>query len=99
METIITLHNQSLLDIAIQYTGKVENSFIIAVHNDLSVTEILTPGMEIIIPDDIETDIDVVTFFSYRGYQPATALEGNLIEVKPLEGVGYWEIGETFEIQ
>ncbi|AKK73770.1 hypothetical protein OK18_15200 [Chryseobacterium gallinarum] len=99
MEIITALHNQSLLDIAIQYTGKVENSFIIAFHNDLSVTEILTPGMEITIPDALDTDIDVVTFFSYRGYQPATALESNLVEVKPLEGVGYWEIGETFEIQ
>ncbi|AZB17570.1 hypothetical protein EG352_07225 [Chryseobacterium indologenes] len=99
METITVLHNQSLLDIAIQYTGKVENSFKIAVYNDVSMSDSLPPGATITIPDDVEKDQDVINYFSYHGFQPATDLIDDLIEVKPLSGIGYWEIETTFEVQ
>ena len=52
---ITILHNQSLLDIAIQHTGAVENTFAIAVANGLSLTDDLPAGAEIKIPEGVKT--------------------------------------------
>ncbi|MEG0927266.1 hypothetical protein [Chryseobacterium sp.] len=102
---VTVLHNQSILDIAIQYTGMVENSFDIAVYNGLSLSDILVPGTTIEIPDDLdndyipEVDNDVVEYFSVKMFEPAFEQEINTIVVNPLAGINYWEIEETFEIQ
>ena len=97
---ITVLNNQSLLDIAVQYTGTIENAFKIAVANGLSLTDELQPGAQLIIPSDVEMNSDVVSYFSGKGIQPATGLTENdlLIAQTVQRGIGYMQIGKTFKV-
>ena len=95
--TTIILHNQSLLDIAIQHTGAVENTFAIAVANGLSLTDDLPAGAEIKIPDSANKDNDVLNYYSAKRLQPATAVI-MLPEEERLEGIGYWVIQTDFKV-
>ena len=94
--TITVLHNQSLLDIAIQHTGSVENAFAIAVANGLSVSSMLTAGMTLDIPNDVQKDNDVLYYYTTKNLQPATAYNPYSWTVDPiLEGIGYWYVNST----
>lgn len=95
--TTIILHNQSLLDIAIQHTGAVENTFAIAVANGLSLTDDLPAGAEIKIPDSANKDNDVLNYYTTKSLQPATAVI-MLPEEERLEGIGYWVIQTDFKV-
>lgn len=88
---------QSLLDIAIQYTGAVESVFAIAVANGLSLTDDLPAGTEIKIPDSVNKDSDVLNYYSAKRLQPATAV---ILppEEERLEGIGYWVIQTDFKV-
>lgn len=97
--TVTVLHNQTLLDIAIQYTGVIENSFNIAFFNNLSLSDPLVYGMSLIIPDDLEVDSDTVNFYQDNNLQPATEIDPNLIKITPLSGIGYWEIENEFIVE
>ncbi len=98
--TITILHNQSLLDIAIQHTGRVENAFALAVANGISVTDDLTPGKDLVIPDTVQMDSDIVNYYSAKGIQPATAWNGDTVDgEQELEGIGYWIINKNFIVQ
>lgn len=100
MATITVLHNQSLLDIAIQHTGDVTNAFALAVANGISVTDDLQPGADLVIPDDITTDADILNYYSAKGLQPATGITNNGSHVvEELDGIGYWIINRTFIVQ
>ena len=72
--TVTALHNQSLLDIAIQATGKAENFLKIAVANGLVPTEPITPGAVLIIPDTVAIDEDILRYYLANGIVPATQL-------------------------
>ncbi len=90
------LHNQSLLDIAIQWTGSVANVFLIAQANGLAVSDEITPGTDLIIPDTVVLDTDIKNYYTSRAIQPATALTTIIddnTEPSP-EGIGYWIIGD-----
>ena len=63
---ITVLHNQSILDIAIQHTGNVYNAFAIAKANGLSITHDLTPGETISIPQDIIRDSEVYNYYKTK---------------------------------
>ncbi len=95
--TTIILHNQSLLDIAIQHTGAVENIFAMAVANGLSLTDDLPAGTEIKLPDSANKDSDVLNYYTAKRLQPATAVI-MLSEAERLEGIGYWVIQTDFKI-
>ena len=95
--TTIILHNQSLLDIAIQHTGAVENTFALAVANGLSLTDDLPAGAEIKIPDSANKDSDVLNYYTSKRLQPATAVI-MLPEEERLEGIGYWAISVDFKV-
>lgn len=97
MATITVLHNQSLLDIAIQHTGDVTNAFALAVANGISVTDDLQPGADLVIPDDITTDADILNYYSAKGLQPATGYTATAIAPE-LEGIGYWIIQKNFKV-
>lgn len=68
-------HNQTLMDICIQYLGSVNYLWEVAMANDISITEDLNVGDEITIPDiDISgKENKIVKFFKENPEQiPAT---------------------------
>ncbi len=95
--TTIILHNQSLLDLAVQHTGAVENTFALAVVNGLSLTDDLPAGTEIKLPDSVNKDSDVLNYYTAKRLQPATAVI-ILSETERLEGIGYWVIQTDFKV-
>ena len=94
---ITILHNQSLLDLAVQHTGAVESVFAIAVANGLSLTDDLPAGTEIKLPDSVNKDSDVLNYYTAKRLQPATAVI-MLSEEERLEGIGYWVIQTDFKV-
>tara|TARA_R110002126_G_scaffold78629_2_gene195671 strand:+ start:12414 stop:12704 length:291 start_codon:yes stop_codon:yes gene_type:complete len=86
---ITVLHNQSLLDIAIQYTGRAENYLKIAMANDVVPTEPIAPGTILVIPEDIEKDEQIVNYYKANNIQPATALSADLLEEN--KELSFWE--------
>ena len=97
---ITVLNNQSLFDISIRYTGTIENAFKLAVANGLSLTDELESGAQLIIPEDVQMNNDVVNYFAAKGIQPATGFEFDDIEIiLVLEGISYWILNKNFIVQ
>lgn len=94
---VIILHNQNLLDLAIQHTGSVENAFAIAVANGLSLTDDLEAGRESGIPK-VEQNKDILSYYQAKKLQPATgiSLAGN--QLNQSEGIDYWAIQMDFVV-
>lgn len=63
-------HGQNLLDIAAQATGSVENSFIIARANGLSITDELDAELEI--PTDVKEVRRIKNYFEKKNIKPGT---------------------------
>jgi hypothetical protein len=82
------LNNQSLLDIAIQATGKAENYLKIAMANGLVPTEPIAPGTVLTIPDTVDIDEAVVRYYSANAVRPATQLTDEQTEAQELT---FWE--------
>ncbi|OBS13385.1 hypothetical protein ATE49_13150 [Elizabethkingia miricola] len=93
---VTVLHNQSLLDIAIKATGKAENAIFIAIANNISITDDLEPGSELIIPE-MEWDADVKNYYAAKKLEPATAIRDK--DINYPEGINYWEIEKNFKVQ
>lgn len=96
---VIVQHNQSLLDIAVQYTGASENAFKIAFANNISVDAYISPGSIIEIPANVNLNTEIRDYFKNKNQNPAThdeVLNGNEII---LEGISYWIINENFVVQ
>ena len=93
------LYNQSILDIAIQHTGTVENSFDIAIANGFSVSDALSAGLFLEIPETLEKEKDIHNYYDAKGIKPATDKtdEGNN-EIPTLKGIGYMRIGGDFKV-
>lgn len=68
--------NQTLIDIAIQCTGSADAAYDIALLNGLSVSDILVPGIDLILPSVINPD--VVAYYSTKAISPATAWLDNV---------------------
>lgn len=96
---ITVLHNQSFLDVAIQHTGTASNAFKIADANLLAVSDYLIPGSTVIIPDNVMNDDSIKSYYRNNKIKPAYDSDYLNVEIKPLEGVGYWEIENNFEIE
>lgn len=75
---VTVLNNQSLLDIAIQTTGKAENLLKIAMENNLVPTETIAPGTVLLIPDTVENDENIVRYYKANNVIPATGLSEEL---------------------
>lgn len=97
MATITVLHNQSFLDIAIQHTGIVFNAFQIALFNNMAISDTLVSGTDLVIPDDIERDTDVLQYYELNNLQPSTALQ-NLSGIDDGKGIGWMKVGNTFKV-
>lgn len=68
------IHNQSLLDIAIQEYGTIEAAFDLALANDLEVTDMLAPGMTLELPVSEYEDREMARYFKSRNNHPATGI-------------------------
>lgn len=94
----IILYNQSILDVALQHTGTVESCFEIATHNGFSVSDQLTAGISIEIPEDVFKNTDVLNKYNAKKIEPATGPSNAADnEVPTLKGIGYMQIGNNFK--
>lgn len=95
--TVTVLNNQSLLDISVQATGSALNYLLIAQANDIIPTDEIIAGTELIIPDGLVNDEDVLRYYQANGILPATALtQVQKDETDGCEGIGCWAIGVDF---
>lgn len=97
MNRVKVLNNQSILDIAVQHTGDVSNAFLIAKENSLAVSDYLVPGYELIIPNGVPFNRDILNYYNAKQIKPATAITEISDENPPqLGGIGYMQIGSNF---
>lgn len=100
--TVKAFENQTILDIALQYTGSVSNSFKIAEANGKCITDLVSAGEFLIIPDGIISEILTVKNYQNKQIKPATEKAQNVSlagsEVPILKGIGYMQIGSTFKV-
>lgn len=97
---ITILHNQSLLDLAIQHTGSVENAFELAVENGLSLTDDLEAGESIkLTTHGIRQNKDILGYYQAKKLQPATGInyQSSTINDKP-QGIDYWTVQIDFVV-
>jgi hypothetical protein len=90
MKTIVLTH-QTILDISIQYTGTVANGF--------SVSDVLSVGLPVEIPEDVFKNTDVLNYYHAKNIQPATgwATEQDS-EIPTFKGIGYMQIANGFKV-
>jgi hypothetical protein len=72
MKTIKVSENQSLFDFAIQTAGSASAAFDIAFQNNLSVTDSLKVGQELIVVN-VENKV-IVDYYENKRLKPATGL-------------------------
>ncbi|WP_233860987.1 hypothetical protein [Tenacibaculum piscium] len=90
---------QSLLDIAIQFTGTPTNALFIAKHNLLNPSDSLMSGIEIEIPDTLKINNEILKYIIRNNIKPATALtQTNMDAITGCEGIGCWAIGIDFKV-
>lgn len=92
----ITRSGQNLLDIAIQTTGDASTALALALTNGLCLTDDLAVDFVINVPDDIGTDENIKSYYSARGYKPATGVTKTDETMAPFEGIEYWGIEYDF---
>jgi hypothetical protein len=67
------IHDQSVLDVSIQEHLSIEHAFEIAVSNDVSLTEDLTPGIKYLIPDSELENVSNHDYFIKQNYKVSTS--------------------------
>ena len=96
---VIVLHNQSFLDLALQYTGAGENAFALALANGLSLTDDLAAGESLqLTAHGIQLNKEILNYYQAKGIQPATAISGKQEAGSQMQGIGYWAISTEFII-
>ncbi len=70
--TITALHNQSLIDLAVQEYGTADAVVPLALANGLSLTDTLTAG-QALVGIELEGDAAIVRYYSANNIKPATA--------------------------
>ncbi|AMA48997.1 hypothetical protein [Flavobacterium covae] len=83
------LHNQSLIDFTLHHCGTLDGIMAMAVENNISITEILTPGQVLTIPNEIIKDIDIVGFYETKRVIPASGF--NTLENEALQNMFAYE--------
>ncbi|WP_166964589.1 hypothetical protein [Yeosuana marina] len=88
-------YKQSLLDIAIQQYGSIAEAFVLAVENNLSVTDIIVPGTIINIPVLEASNPEVQTYYSKKQIKPSTALSS--IDLVSIENTDPCDLCKLFK--
>jgi hypothetical protein len=69
---IYVAENQSVFDIAIQYLGSALAAIDVALANNISLTDVLQPGQQLVIPDSGFRNDEVANYFTGRNQGIAT---------------------------
>lgn len=93
MANVRVSEKQNLLDVAIWKAGSPEAAFVIALENDLALTDDLAPGQVIEISEVVNAD--VARYYANKGIVPATGFSEEGEAIIP-EGIGIWAIGVDF---
>ncbi|OWP76526.1 hypothetical protein [Flavobacterium oreochromis] len=88
-------HNQSLFDFTIQSKGTIEALFETAILNNVSITEDLLTGSDLLVSNGI-IDKQIVNYFLNKKIVPATALTQTQIQTLEPQGIGYMIIANDF---
>lgn len=98
MQHIKAGEGQTLIDIAMQYCGDAMRLFEIAELNNLDITDDLTGGQTLIVPDEEIDKNKIVIEFSKFDLVPSSKDDEADIIVR-LEGIDYWAIEDDFVVQ
>lgn len=88
------LARQSVLDLAVQESGSVEQTFLLATRNDISITEVLAIGSHLACVD--VADGVVVNRYVVKGVKPATEISPEEMVIAPYGGINYMGIEIDF---
>ena len=66
---IVVLHHQSLLDLAVQHTGSVENAFLLALQNGKSLTDDLVAREQLSL-ENTKNNKDILSFTKAKNFNP-----------------------------
>lgn len=91
MADIKVYERQSMLDIAVQYSGGIETVFDLALINELSITDDLSPCVSILGSGSI-FDSDIVNYYSNKGIVPSTAPTTSEISQLSEDGIEFWAV-------
>ena len=94
---VTVLHNQSLLDLALQHTGTIESIFEFAEANTINITDDAQAGKTLVLPAEAFTNKDILGYYTAKNLQPATAFSKEDEQVfERLEGISIWAINLDF---
>lgn len=95
--TITALHNQSLLDLALQHTGTIESVFELAEANALNITDDVQAGAPLYLGEGLGVRNEILSYYTAKNLQPATAFSKEDEQVfERLEGISIWAINLDF---
>ena len=95
--TITALHNQSLLDLALQHTGTIETVFELAEANSLNITDEVQAGAPLYLGEGLGVRNEILAYYTAKNLQPATAFTKEDEQVfERLEGISIWAINLDF---
>ena len=80
------LDRQSIFDLAIQELGIVEAAFAFSIENDLSLTENLEVGQELVVTD--KENKAIANYYENRGLKPATGITEEQSKFEGIEFMG-----------
>nr|DAD90598.1 MAG TPA: hypothetical protein [Myoviridae sp. ctlHW5]DAK16330.1 MAG TPA: hypothetical protein [Caudoviricetes sp.] len=96
---VTVLHNQSLLDLALQHTGTIESVFEFAEANTINITDDVQAGKTLVLPAEAFTNKDILGYYTAKNLQPATAFSKEDEQVfERLEGISIWAINLDFVV-
>ena len=97
--TITALHNQSLLDLALQHTGTIESVFEFAEANSLNITDDVQAGTPLYLGEGLGVRNEILSYYTAKNLQPATAFTKEDEQVfERLEGISIWAINLDFVV-
>ncbi len=67
-------HNQNIIDLSLQAYGNTQSLMAMLLANDISLTDTLEAGQELITPASKLKDDSIVQYYQARRIKPATAL-------------------------
>ena len=95
--TVAVLHNQSLLDLALQHTGTIESVFELAKDNALNITDDVQAGTPLYLGEGLGVRNEILGYYTAKNLQPATAFSKEDEQVfERLEGISIWAINLDF---